>query len=348
MRDWARRTSTLHQELSAIASVDVRWWLFAGGAAAAEPWRARVGYVLSDAEPSADTFIGQCSLVPADPVRDAIARAHAARLAIRDLDGHLPDQRLAVTLHRDPARGAATLPSALEVAAFAIGDRCVIAPLAGDVADETALAASLSRALAAGPGDAVVTRFPSDGTPLAAPFVTISIGDEPIATARHGHRRGWIGNTGPWLGLGRTGELAVVSTCHMVLDGYGHTLLTSRIAEHWARLYGGHERVKGALLVGPTDPEAMQTVSLYPVLGSMAPLPMQELPFPALVVASEDDPYVTFERAGEMAEAWGAELISAGEAGHINVASGHGEWADGEVLLSECLHAWTPPEISRF
>ncbi|WP_310584963.1 alpha/beta hydrolase [Deinococcus sp.] len=144
----------------------------------------------------------------------------------------------------------------------------------------------------------------------------------------------------------RLQEVIEATPGDLVLVGHSSGVLT---IVHWARLYGGHERVKGALLVGPTDPEAMQTVSLYPVLGSMAPLPMQELAFPALVVASEDDPYVTFERAGEMAEAWGAELISAGEAGHISFENGgYGEWEDGEVLLSECLHAWTPPEISRF
>lgn len=143
----------------------------------------------------------------------------------------------------------------------------------------------------------------------------------------------------------RLQEVVEATPGDLVLVGHSSGVLT---IVHWARLYGGHERVKGALLVGPSDPETMQTISLYPVLGSMSPVPMQELPFPALVVASEDDPYVTFERAEEMAGAWGAELISAGEAGHINVASGHGEWEDGEVLLSECLHAWTPPEISRF
>ncbi|GGL06304.1 RBBP9/YdeN family alpha/beta hydrolase [Deinococcus radiotolerans] len=114
---------------------------------------------------------------------------------------------------------------------------------------------------------------------------------------------------------------------------------------HWARLTGGHPRVKGAMLVGPTD--ADMTIEEYPAVQGMAPVPMQPLPFPALVVASENDPFATFERAQAFAEAWDAEFISAGEAGHINVASGHGDWPDGEVLLGEALHAWTPPDIVR-
>jgi hypothetical protein len=75
--------------------------------------------------------------------------------------------------------------------------------------------------------------------PNATPFVTVSLGDEPIATARHGHRRAWVGDDialGPWLGLGRTRDLGIVSTCHMIIDGFGHAWLAARIAEHAARL----------------------------------------------------------------------------------------------------------------
>jgi predicted alpha/beta hydrolase family esterase len=60
---------------------------------------------------------------------------------------------------------------------------------------------------------------------------------------------------------------------------------------------------------------------------------MKCLPFPTIVVASRDDPYVAFERATAMAKAWGAELVDIGKAGHINSASGFGEWPDGERLL---------------
>ena len=59
----------------------------------------------------------------------------------------------------------------------------------------------------------------------------VALGDEPIETARHGHRRAWTERGGPWLGLGRAGGVAVVSTCHLIVDGYGHALITARIAE---------------------------------------------------------------------------------------------------------------------
>ncbi|MBS1123217.1 MAG: hypothetical protein H6Q90_5445, partial [Deltaproteobacteria bacterium] len=75
----------------------------------------------------------------------------------------------------------------------------------------------------------------------ATPFVCVSIGDEPLATARHGHRRGWTPRGGPWLGLGRAGDLAVISTCHLVVDGYGHARIAARIAE----LVGGEASTTG-------------------------------------------------------------------------------------------------------
>ncbi|WP_221089104.1 RBBP9/YdeN family alpha/beta hydrolase [Deinococcus aquaedulcis] len=148
---------------------------------------------------------------------------------------------------------------------------------------------------------------------------------------------------GAW--AARLQETIEATPGELILVGHSCGVLT---IVHWAAQTGGHARVRGALLVGPTDAEAPQTAALYPAVRALTPLPLAELPFPALVVASENDPYTTFARAEELATAWGAELVSAGEAGHINVASGHGDWPEGEVLLSEALHAWTPPEVVRF
>lgn len=224
-RNWARRTAELHGELAAIAITDVRWWLLAGGAAAVEPWGADGDYVLSDATPIGDTFIGYREALPVDPISDAIMRAKAARTALRELD-HLPEQPLAVTL-RGPstngtsngngALGAAIVPSKLEVAAFAIGNGCVVARL-----DDPTLREQLAAAIR---GEAP---RPWHGP---TPFVCVSLGADPAELVRHGHRRAWVGGAGPWLGLGHTGELATVSTCHLVVDGYGHGRIAGRIAE---------------------------------------------------------------------------------------------------------------------
>lgn len=142
----------------------------------------------------------------------------------------------------------------------------------------------------------------------------------------------------------RLQEVIEATPGELVLVGHSCGVLT---IVHWARLYGGHRRVKGALLVAPTDTEQPGLTDTFPALGALAPVPRQPLPFPALVVASENDPFASLERAQLFAHAWDAEFVTAGEAGHINVASGHGVWEEGEVLLSEALHAWTPPPFTR-
>lgn len=62
-------------------------------------------------------------------------------------------------------------------------------------------------------------------------------------------------------------------------------------------------------------------------------IPRTKLPFKAIVVASRTDPYCTFEDSARYAEDWGAELVDAGDAGHIDTSSGYGPWPDGERLV---------------
>lgn len=215
MRAWLSRTAELQHELAAIAEVDRRWWLLAAGVALAEPYAPKAMYLACDAEPDADTMMLFRAAPLANPVTDAIARANAARTALREIDGTLPGQPLAVTVKRSD--GAVTVPSALDVAAFAAGSHCLVTRL-----DDPLLPQQLTELLAG-----------KRPTPWvgAVPFVTVSIGDDATATARHGHRRAWSQAGGPWLGLGQAGPWAVVSTCHLVVDGYGHARLTTRIAE---------------------------------------------------------------------------------------------------------------------
>ena len=110
----------------------------------------------------------------------------------------------------------------------------------------------------------------------------------------------------------------------------GHSLGCITIA-HWANTYG--HRLKGALLVAPSDVETPQYAT-FPTTG-FGPMPLQQLSFPSKVVASTNDPWVSIARARQFAEAWGSELVVIGEAGHINAASGHGDWPAGLALLQE-------------
>ena len=109
-----------------------------------------------------------------------------------------------------------------------------------------------------------------------------------------------------------------------------HSLGCVTIA-HWAAQYG--HRIKGALLVAPSDVETARYAA-FPTTG-FGPMPLQLLPFPSKVVTSANDEWVTPGRAQQFAEAWGSEFINIGNAGHINAASGHGEWPGGRALLRD-------------
>lgn len=102
----------------------------------------------------------------------------------------------------------------------------------------------------------------------------------------------------------------------------------------WASHSRNTHRVKGALLVAPGDVEGD---ALRPVLGSWSPIPRQILPFKSTLVASQDDPNCSFERAQGFASAWGSRLVDLGNAGHINADSGVGDWPQGQALLNELI-----------
>ena len=115
-----------------------------------------------------------------------------------------------------------------------------------------------------------------------------------------------------------------------------HSLSCALVA-CWA---AAHSRpVHGALLVAPADVDS--DTHTPPEAHVFRSMPMTPLPFPTIVAASSDDPYVAFRRALDMAKAWGAELVDIGEAGHINTSAGYGEWPEGEHLLQR-LQAGKP------
>jgi predicted alpha/beta hydrolase family esterase len=53
------------------------------------------------------------------------------------------------------------------------------------------------------------------------------------------------------------------------------------------------------------------------------------------VVSRTDDPFVTVERAEFFARSWGGSRVKIANAGHINAASGHGPWPEGEKWLEQ-------------
>jgi uncharacterized protein len=109
----------------------------------------------------------------------------------------------------------------------------------------------------------------------------------------------------------------------------GHSLGCVTIA-HWAGI--SNKKIKGALLVAPSDIE--NPVYTFPATG-FTPMPTVPFNFATIVAASEDDPWVSLDRARYFAQCWGSEFINIGKAGHINVASGYGEWKQGLEMLKQ-------------
>jgi predicted alpha/beta hydrolase family esterase len=69
--------------------------------------------------------------------------------------------------------------------------------------------------------------------------------------------------------------------------------------------------------------------------GGWFPVPRAPLPFPSIVTASRNDPLGRFERVAELAACWGSKLVDLGEVGHLNPASGYGEWPEAEGFIRE-------------
>jgi predicted alpha/beta hydrolase family esterase len=94
-------------------------------------------------------------------------------------------------------------------------------------------------------------------------------------------------------------------------------------------------RIAAALLVAPADVDSPARTPA--ATRSFAPMPMAPLPFPATVLASEDDPYVSLARARDFAAAWGATFVDTGAKGHLNADSGLGDWPEGRRHLEALM-----------
>jgi len=110
-----------------------------------------------------------------------------------------------------------------------------------------------------------------------------------------------------------------------------HSLACLLVA-HWAAQT--QQRVRAALLVAVPDPQGPSFPAQVQGFESM---PMRPLPFPSLLVASSDDPYASLEHSQACAGAWGSRWVNIGAAGHINAASGLGQWPEGCSLLQSLL-----------
>ncbi|HKR96344.1 MAG TPA: alpha/beta hydrolase, partial [Candidatus Angelobacter sp.] len=104
---------------------------------------------------------------------------------------------------------------------------------------------------------------------------------------------------------------------------------------HWCKAAPGEVgKIKGALLVAPADVDGKDAPKQTK---DFAPVPRDPLPFPSILVASSNDPYLKLERGHELARAWGSRFVDIGAAGHINGESGLGDWPEGKRLLRHLI-----------
>ena len=107
----------------------------------------------------------------------------------------------------------------------------------------------------------------------------------------------------------------------------GHSLGVATII-HWANQY--NHKIRGALLVAPTNVDQMA----QPIdANGFAPMPLNKLNFPSIIIASTNDIWIDIERAQEYSKIWGSEFENIGAQGHINSDSKLGEWEVGRKIL---------------
>ncbi|TWB06303.1 RBBP9/YdeN family alpha/beta hydrolase [Bradyrhizobium stylosanthis] len=115
----------------------------------------------------------------------------------------------------------------------------------------------------------------------------------------------------------------------------GHSLACLLVA-HWAARSAS--AIAGAFLVAVPDPDGDN----FPAEATaFKPVPDRALRFASLIIASTNDPYGTLDVTQRQAHDWRSGLIVAGALGHINAASGLGDWPQGRALL-EAFRAGLP------
>jgi predicted alpha/beta hydrolase family esterase len=123
----------------------------------------------------------------------------------------------------------------------------------------------------------------------------------------------------------------VMATRPVVL--VAHSLAVIAVAHTARRLVD--TKVRGGFLVSPPDLEL--NVNVPDEAKAFAPIPRDPFPFPSMLVASSSDPLCSLERAVEFATCWGSDFHVAGDAGHINVESGHGPWPEGLLMFTRLM-----------
>ena len=112
-----------------------------------------------------------------------------------------------------------------------------------------------------------------------------------------------------------------------------HSLAVSLVM-HWVSK-NNNPNIIGALLVAPADVNSPEHTPDF--LRHFSPIPTQPVSFPTVVVGTENDTYISLERAKELAAYWGSDFINIGFKGHINSDSNLGYWEEGQTFLQQLI-----------
>ncbi len=93
-------------------------------------------------------------------------------------------------------------------------------------------------------------------------------------------------------------------------------------------------QIAAAVLVAPADAERSDAPG---ALHTFTPIPMKPLVSPALLIASDSDPYCTIDRAQGFAQAWKVDWEIVPGGGHINADAGFGPWPEGWLMVGDWL-----------
>ncbi|MFN0220020.1 MAG: RBBP9/YdeN family alpha/beta hydrolase [Hyphomicrobium sp.] len=138
------------------------------------------------------------------------------------------------------------------------------------------------------------------------------------------HQRDWNAPHLPdWSGRVRAAIIGSSSPVHLVAHSFGALAAVQAASDH-------EEQIAGALIVAPADPDRF---------GVRDYLPHHALGFPAIVVASQNDPWMPIAVAERWATRWRADFVDLGLKGHINAESGFGPWPEALKLLERLSRA---------
>lgn len=126
---------------------------------------------------------------------------------------------------------------------------------------------------------------------------------------------------------------ATIKTIESPIVIVAHSLAVSLVA-HWSQ-QNDTSKIAGALLVAPADVESSEHTPEE--TWNFAPIPLDKLKYPSIVITSSNDPYISVERAEFLAQKWGSQFYNVGPKGHLNLASQLGLWEEGQEILQSLL-----------